>query len=104
LKVWLDDIRPLPEDYDVLMLTGEECIELILTGTVTEISFDHDLGEGINGYEVARKIEELAYFDKIPRIKWHIHTSNPVGLKSIFSAMKSADNSWHSHAAGEEHV
>lgn len=43
MKLWHDDIRPAPEGW-VWARTNEEAQEYLLTGEVTEISMDHDLG------------------------------------------------------------
>mgnify|MGYP006350909759 CR=1 FL=1 len=47
-----------------------------------------------NGYFVAKKVEALAFANEIPRIKWSIHSQNPVGRKNIEMAMKNADKYW----------
>lgn len=44
MKVWLDDIRKMPARFDRHVKTAQEAIELLETGLVTFISFDHDLG------------------------------------------------------------
>jgi len=101
IRAWLDDERdPLvwrPQDgHQWLWLkTAEEAIDLIAGGTVCEISFDHDLGEGANGYQVAKFIEEGAYFGTLTPIKWAVHSANPVGAAKIKRAMQQADIYWH---------
>jgi hypothetical protein len=114
LKIWLDDIRPMPfperiddgkfgypydehAPYDVHCTTGEAALAHILLsdGNVTFISFDHDLGNGITGYDVAKKIEESAYsgYLEIP-IEYKVHSANPIGSKNIHDAMRSAWRAW----------
>ena len=63
MKVWLDDLRPMPAGYDVHARTAAEGIALLTADCVTLISLDHDLGDEANGagYEVARWIEEAAF-------------------------------------------
>jgi hypothetical protein len=82
------------EGYDILVKTAEEAIELIRSGIVSKISFDHDLGEGLTGYDVAKEIEDLAREDKIKPIDYYIHTGNPVGANNIDRAMKQAEKYW----------
>lgn len=119
MKLWLDDIRTPPEaiEYDmqgalmnpstgwVWCKTVEEAERLIIEGVVTELSFDHDLGETPasrpdnvqlerTGYELACYIEELAVLGVLKRIKWSIHSANPVGRAKIYSAMATADRFW----------
>lgn len=101
MKLWLDDERdPVvwrPQDgHQWLWLkTAEEAIELIAEDVVCEISFDHDLGEGSNGYDVAKFIEEGAYSGTLTPIKWAVHSANPVGAANIERAMEQADIYWH---------
>jgi hypothetical protein len=109
LKIWLDDIRPIPLGYDIWAKSAYECIGLIISGNVTEISFDHDLGllgdededENNTGYKVATFIEEWAFNyahslteTELKRIKWDVHSANPSGKINIESAMKQADKFW----------
>lgn len=43
MKLWHDDVRPAPEGW-VWARTNTEAKSLLLTGRVTEVSLDHDLG------------------------------------------------------------
>ena len=43
MKVYLDDLRPVPDGW-VLAKTASEAIGLLTTRTVTDLSLDHDLG------------------------------------------------------------
>ena len=64
------------------------------------ISFDHDLGkpymnvQEVTGYDVAKVIEGLAHMNVMARIKWGVHSANPVGRKNIELAMVSAERFW----------
>ena len=82
MKVFLDDIRPAPEDWK-LVKTYEEAIETLASAEVTEISLDHDLGTDKTGYDVITWIEEEVYYGRIPVPMIHIHTSNPAGFKKM---------------------
>lgn len=96
IQLWLDDVRPMPFGFDIHAKTEQDAIELLKTGNITHISFDHDLGNPENGtgYNVAKFIEEKAYYGKIPPLTWTIHSANPVGRKNIESAMNNADKFW----------
>lgn len=58
MRIWLDDERdptnPLVQQQfgatgsEVWVKTAEKLINYIKSGTVEYISFDHDLGEGLN--------------------------------------------------------
>ena len=97
MKVWLDDQRPAPAEYQRHCLTAQEAIDLLNTGAVTLISLDHDLGDEAkvgNGYQVAKHIEYLAHEGKLNPIEVRVHTQNPVGRKNILAAIESANNAW----------
>ena len=108
MRVWLDDVRPMPkEGFDIWVKTADEALELIESGQVSFMSFDHDLGfnvktmrcdEGVKtGYDVAKRVEELAATDKIRRFGWAVHSMNPSGADRIEMALKSADRFWDSN-------
>lgn len=88
MKVFFDDCRPMP---------AGEAIELLKTGKVTVISLDHDLGDEKivgSGYLVACFIEQMAYFGQMPRLDWHIHSANGVGIINMRVALMNADRYW----------
>lgn len=100
ISVWLDDIRPTPSGYTHTARTAEEAIDLLKTGRVSIISLDHDLGDEKitgSGYDVAAFIEQEAFFDRIPRLLWHIHSQNSVGVKNMTAALTAAEKSWERH-------
>jgi hypothetical protein len=109
MKMWLDDIRPTPfpprdgrdeypfdkhAPYELHAATADEAIAAIDTGEVTFISFDHDLGLGKTGYDVAKYIEERAYGGHLRPIYYKVHSANPVGAQNIRTAMDSAWRIW----------
>lgn len=108
MKIWLDDIRTMPDDFDIWFKRGEDLVEYIRSKKpISFISFDHDLSFkhyfGLNpfnkmtGYDVARMIEELAYYGTIPKFEWMVHSANPVGAKRIKMTMENADKYWDAH-------
>lgn len=100
MHIWLDDIRPIkPKDHIPLneyqwCKTGEEAIEYLKTGKVKSIDFDHDLGPGITGYDVAKWIEEKAAAGSLSKLDYWIHSANIVGSINIDKAMKNAQEFW----------
>jgi hypothetical protein len=96
MKLWVDDVRKMPVDYDVWAKTASEAIAKLQTGEVTAISLDHDLGEvqAGDGYQIAKFIEDAAREKRIPRLDWELHTANPVGHKNMEAALRSADRYW----------
>lgn len=99
MKVYLDDIRTMTSGYNTHCYTAKEAIACIKTGCVTNISLDHDLGDDSagTGYDVAKFIEMAAYNNEIPRIKWELHTANPVGRKNMKACLEMADLFWTKH-------
>lgn len=105
IDLWLDDNRD-PKDPKIKELYGstgnevwvktvEEAKPYIEQGNVRSISFDNDLGEGITeGHILAKWIEEEAYFKRLPKIEWQVHSQNNVRNKEIFQAMTNADRFW----------
>ena len=87
--IWLDDERKVPKNIlslgmDVLVVKDyESCIwQLQLSevlGHKIYMCFDHDLGRGKNGYDVAKWIVENQY----PLEGFEIHSMNPVGRRNI---------------------
>ena len=102
--VWIDDERPIDnrfirrlnsipaEDCDItgwsICRTGEDAIKEIkslsqIPDCKIFISFDHDLGFGISGYDVAKWIVE----NEIPIAGFTVHSMNPVGAKNIIELL-----------------
>jgi hypothetical protein len=109
MKMWLDDIRPMPfpprdgkfnypfdenAPYELHAVNAAEAIAAIDTGEIDFISFDHDLGQGKTGYDVAKYIEERAYGGHLRPIYYKVHSANPVGAERIHIAMESAWKAW----------
>lgn len=111
LRVWLDDERPMPTGFDIHVRLATEAIRLIADGEVALISLDHDLGSEEKatrwsdmfsrwlatgcGNDVAKFIEEGAYKGSIRKLKWRIHSANPVGVKNMTAALENADKYWY---------
>lgn len=116
MKLWLDDERPMPIGFDVHVKSAWHAIELLKCGHFDEVSLDHDLGDldgdiG-DGYDVACFIEEgarnlamikegalLPILDArcpmiITRLKWNVHSANPVGAEKMRVALRKADEWW----------
>lgn len=93
MRIFLDDIR-LPSDNlgeVIVVRDAQSAMNLIKTGKVTWISFDHDLGTELTGYDVATLIEELVFMGDIRCPEWDIHSANPVGRERIRIAMLGAE-------------
>jgi hypothetical protein len=102
MKLYLDDIRVTPDNFDLRAYTAKEAIAMLKRGNVTFISLDHDLNvEGMldiaetgTGYDVATWIEGAAADGSLKRIGWAVHSMNPSGALRIRQAMLSAEKFW----------
>lgn len=98
MRVWLDDVRPMPSGFDIHCRTAKEARAALASGKVTFISFDHDLGDSSpneeTGYSVGQSISLMAYFGTLPRLDWAIHSANPVGAANIRFTMANAEKAW----------
>jgi hypothetical protein len=97
IRLWVDDQRSPPSEFNCHAKTYAEAIEYLESGEVVAISLDHDLGEEKTGYDIAKWIEEKAFHGVIARISWSVHTANPVGAVPIVQALKNADSYWTHH-------
>ena len=86
MKIWVDDLRPVPEGY-VGTKSVNETITLIesLESKGSEIELldlDHDLGDfAYDGGDAIKLLDYLAERETYYPIK--IHTSNPVGRSNM---------------------
>lgn len=79
MKLFIDDIRNVPDASWIIARSYLAAIEVILTKKVMEISFDHDLGDEIHwhtGYDVMAFVEELVYHGQLKAPVIHIHSAN----------------------------
>ncbi|VTR97310.1 cyclic-phosphate processing receiver domain-containing protein [Tuwongella immobilis] len=107
MKLWLDDVRDprsvkIQEDFgadgdELWVKTAASAIHYLRQGIVESISLDHDLGppSAGTGLDVARFIEEQAFYGTIPKLVWAVHSTNPVGRKAMTQAMTKADEFWN---------
>lgn len=91
-KLWVDDVRPLPDDFDsgewTTARTFHEAIVKLDLIEFDEVSLDHDLasfygnvemtGTNIVGWLAERKHDG----NHVPSV-YHIHSDNPVGRRSM---------------------
>lgn len=96
MRLFLDDERIAPPGW-IQTYTAANAIRLLKSGAVKEISLDHDLGpaEAGTGYDVACWIEKAACLGELSRLKWSVHSANPVGIQKMTAALMQADRYWH---------
>lgn len=100
-RVWLDDVRPIEEGFDLHVKHADEAIRLLDANEVAEISLDYDLGIGCPmGIEVAQHIANLAKAGHLPPITVHIHTGSDGGRLLMKLAIHEAREGWKTTAQG----
>lgn len=99
IKIWVDDERPMPEDYNYLSFTTNFTVwfiqDLYYDNIKDDIlvSLDHNAGKyadrGGDYVKVLEKFETLCYEDSKfqefikNKITFHLHTANPVGRENM---------------------
>lgn len=83
MKIWLDDIRPAPEDY-VQCKSVNEAIVIIEENknNIEVIDLDHDLGDFAKDGGDAICLMDYLVENKL-FYKLNFHTANPVGLANM---------------------
>lgn len=93
-KLFLDDEREPIGDGWVIARTAEAAQSLVVRyGLPRFISFDHDLGDGLNGSEFVTWLinHMLTAGDKFPAdFSYMIHSQNPIGAGNIRGKMDAA--------------
>lgn len=98
MKIFLDDVRNPPTDDWMVFRTAEALKQFILennyiTGPhdiIEEISLDHDLGEGMTGYDFLNWLESHIWLTGDPYIEgFSIHSANPAGRQNMERAINS---------------
>ena len=110
VKIWVDDVRPAPEDY-VWVKSTNQFLRLFNSAVansadplnIEEISLDHDAGDfrgdGEDYINILNQLETFYHttmFDRnrvlINNIKFTIHSQNPVGVENMRRIIKR--NGW----------
>jgi hypothetical protein len=82
-RLYLDDLRPTPEGF-VRVYNYEEFVDYLeRKGLPDFISFDHDLGEDLSGYDCAKYLVEYCLTHQLPLPNYKVHSQNPVGKENI---------------------
>ena len=91
-KLYLDDIRAIPNGFIGVPNFAEFIQFIIEKGLPGLISFDHDLGEEKTGYDCAKFLVEycLDHHTKLP--EYLVHSQNPVGKENIEKLLDNFSN------------
>lgn len=98
MKIWVDDIRPVPEDFDVWCKTVPQFIAIVshAMGVKEEIelvSLDHDAGDyvkyGGDYIDCLEWLEKCKFkYGLEPCKRFYLHTGNPVGRENMRRIIK----------------
>ncbi len=88
MRVYLDDERPTPPGW-VRAFWPTEVIELLETGSVTELSLDHDLGddERGTGYDVVLWVEEAVALRGFSPPVMTVHSANSSAREKMLAGI-----------------
>jgi len=92
-RLFLDDVREAPDGSWHVVRSYDEFVRYIEAhGMPDEISFDHDLGDGVpSGMDCAKWLVET----ERPVPRFTVHSANPPGRMNIFSLLEN----WRRHCA-----
>ena len=91
MKIWLDDLRPAPNGYNIAQSVNE-AIKLIVDAEnnnieIELIDLDHDLGDfATDGGDAIKLLDWLAERESFYPVV--IHTANPVGRANMERMIK----------------
>lgn len=98
MKIWIDDLRPMPEEFDFHCRSVYDAIRFLticesIDCKIDVISLDHDAGaEVVHGGDF---IQVLKYLEWLKRVagtelctKFRIHTGNPIGAEYMRQIIK----------------
>ena len=93
MKLYLDDVRPAPAGWK-LVRWPQEMIELLMTGAVTEVSLDHDLGDDKRGtgYDVITWLEKAVVDYGLVPPNTKVHSAYVPAKKRMERGIKSVNH------------
>ncbi|WP_099365490.1 cyclic-phosphate processing receiver domain-containing protein [Sphingobacterium sp. 1.A.4] len=86
-KLYLDDIRPIPNGYFGARSYAEFVKYIEKNGLPDFISFDHDLGLEKSGYDCAIWLVNYCMDNVLMLPDFEVHSQNPVGKENISSLL-----------------
>lgn len=94
MKLWIDDEREAPEGWTSAISWKEAMSRLVIgiaARNIAAISFDHDLGGEVSGYDLAVVLEGAAAGGALGWFTGDLkcHSDNPVGRQRIETVLAS---------------
>lgn len=97
MKLYLDDLRTPIEEFDFIARSYEEAIAIIQKyGSMSHISFDHDLGEDAYGHLLKSGFDFAKWLVRadingdycfMDDFTYKVHSQNPVGKANIIALL-----------------
>lgn len=82
LRIFVDDARQTPDGFDMCFKDGSTFLDW-LSGhpdtIIDMVSLDHDMGAGLDGYDVVKRLAAMPHTIRAIRI----HSANPVGAANM---------------------
>lgn len=97
MKIFLDDERWPDDKTYVIVRTVQDFVHWYdaFHDQITEISFDHDLGETESGYDAVCHVERCVVENQwMPPATMVVHSMNPVGQSKINAAISNIYSMW----------
>lgn len=91
-KIYLDDVRTIPEGFIGLRSFTEFITYIEANGLPDFISFDHDLGLQESGYDCAKWLVAYCLDNEMELPDFVVHSQNPVGKQNIASLLSNFRN------------
>ena len=94
MKIWVDDIRPMPEDFSGHFRSVDETIKFLrrameddVIDAIEMMSLDHDAGDYYDqGGDFIKILDWMV--EHGVKIPCYLHTGNPVGRDNMWRLMK----------------
>lgn len=88
MRMFIDDTREPCERFDVIVRSARDAISWMeKNGCPSYISFDHDLGDGIDAIGIVNWMIEMDLNNNgnfIPKdFRYNVHSANPIGAANI---------------------
>ena len=98
MRIWLDDVREPPSDWEwfkdadslITALAPDNPTGYIWWNRITLISLDHDLGTSLSGWDVVKHLEYIHHTQPVsfPFVV-KVHSMNPVGREKMIQTLQS---------------
>ena len=88
MKIWVDDVRPSPENY-IWCKSTNEALRIIIPNinNIEILHLDHDMGDTFGGDAInilneleGKSYNSLEFANSVKKIKFKLHSANPVGV------------------------